>query len=157
MRSTFTPAAPVAPVPRVNASSDAALLASNVGDAAWESRVQSSYGYSVPRRFLWLIDVLVQTVAVLVAHGVTPKIQALAGGGVQRLEWLSWLSLPDPRTMADYRPLAELLWIPIVMVPSTLLFMQLLGGYRPLLSQSRTRLAISSFGAPFLSLSVVAV
>jgi len=124
----------------------------------WESAVQSSYGYTVPRRLLWLLDFVVQAVAVLAAREIAPAIQSLAaGGGPLRSHWLPWLALPDASTLGVFRPFSELLWIPLVMVPSTLLFMQLLGGYRPLLEQSRTRLLVSSVGAPFLALSLVTV
>ncbi len=149
-------AAPFAHSPRVEPGQRLGALASGDAGDAWESAVQSSSGYTVPRRFLWFLDFFVQAFAVFAAQQVAPLIQSLAGpNGPLRVRWLTWLSLPDPSAMGDFRPFNELLWIPLIMVPSTLLFMQLLGGYRPLLEQSRTRLLISSFVAPFLGLSAV--
>jgi len=43
------------------------------------------------------------------------------------------------------------------MLPATLLFMQLLGGYRPLLEQSTSRVIVSSLVAPLVGLSCVAL
>jgi exopolysaccharide biosynthesis polyprenyl glycosylphosphotransferase len=133
-------------------------FAGGVATDTWKSGVKSSYGYTVPRRFLWFLDFLVQAFAVFAAQRVAPLIQSLARpNGPLRVHWLAWLYVPDAIAKWRFPPFNELVWIPLVMVPSTLLFMQLLGGYRPLLGQSRTRLLISSFGAPFLGLSVVTV
>ena len=157
VKALSTPTAPFTS-PRIEPGPRPDALAPGVAGDTWESAVQSSYGYTVPRRFLWFLDFFVQAFAVFAAQQVAPLIQPLAGpNGPLRVRWLTWLSLPDAGTMGNFRPFNELLWIPLVMVPSTLLFMQLLGGYRPLLEQSRTRLLISSLGAPFLGLSVVTV
>ena len=123
---------------------------------AWGRSVASSYGYTVPRRFLWLADLLVLAAATLVAQALAPLVQRLVGpGGPLRVAWLSWLSLPSAEAIGDFRPLGDILWIPLVMVPVTLLFLQLLGGHHPLLEQSRTRLVATTVFAPLIGLSFI--
>jgi exopolysaccharide biosynthesis polyprenyl glycosylphosphotransferase len=129
--------------------------------AAWpdvgERSATGSYGYAVPRRFLWLTDLLIQILALFAAQTAAPLVQRLvAPGSLLAQAWISsWLSLPGAADLGDFRPLGEVLWIPVVMVPTTMLFVDMLGGYRPLLGQSRARILVSSVVAPTLGLSVV--
>ena len=117
----------------IKAGAPFGALGSALAGDTWESAVQSSYGYAVPRRFLWLLDFIVQMFAVFAVHEVAPAIQSLAGPhGPLRAPWLTWLSLPDASTIGSLT-FSQLNWIPLVMAPSTLVFVQLLGGYRPLL------------------------
>ena len=91
----------------------------------WEESAASATGYSVPPRFLWVADVLLQGLAVLAAWRVRP-------GG-------------------------EVLWVPFVMIPAALLSFQVLGGYRPLLEQSRTRMVLVSAVASLAGVSLVSL
>lgn len=120
-----------------------------------ESAVSAST-YTVPPGFLWLADVLVQSAAMLLAWRLAPLIQRLAAAErAGRVPWLSWLSLPPAAAAAGLRPLGEVVWIPLVTVPVTLMVVRLLGGYRPLLEQSRTRVMLTSVVAPLIGLSLV--
>jgi exopolysaccharide biosynthesis polyprenyl glycosylphosphotransferase len=124
-------------------------------DRTSESAVRSSYGYTVPRRFLWFVDLAILCAAFLVARLLAPLAQALvaAGGPLQRsFSWLSPRGTPDGVNL-----LGDVVWILLVMGPATLLFMQLAGGYRPLLEQSRAQVALASFASPLLGLSLVSL
>lgn len=127
--------------------------------AAAEARTRSAVSsstYTVPSGFLWLVDVLMQSGALLIAWQLTPYLQQwFSAETAERLPWLAGLSLLPAAQAAGLRPLGEILWIPLVGVPVTLLSVQLLGGYRPLLEQSRTRVGLTSFIAPLFGLSVV--
>jgi exopolysaccharide biosynthesis polyprenyl glycosylphosphotransferase len=141
--STSTPAAQRAIDPRsIGAASDARA----------ESAVSAST-YAVPAGFLWLADLAMQSGALLLGWRLLPLTQWLSSA--ERAGRLPWLSLP-PASMAAGQPtFGEIAWIPLVMVPVTLLFVHLLGGYRPLLKQSRTRVVLTSVVAPLVGVSLV--
>jgi len=108
---------------------------------------------AIPRRFLWLLDLLMLVASFILAHMLVPTIQALiAPGGMLRIAWLHWLKVPGPEPFA---PLGEWLWLLVVVVPSTLLFMQVLGGYRSILEQSRARVVLTCLLAPLAGLASV--
>lgn len=145
----------------MNASTPAAQRAidrrpsGTASDARAESAVSAST-YSVPTGFLWLADVVMQSGALFLAWRMSPLTQWLwSAERAGRLPWLAWLSLPPAAAATGLRPLGEIAWIPLVMVPVTLLFVHMLGGYRPLLEQSRTRVVLTSLVAPLFGLSVV--
>lgn len=127
--------------------------------AAADARAKSAGSastYTVPPGFLWMADLLMQFGALLVAWRLSPYTQQVfSAERAGQIPWLSWLSLRPAAEAAGLRPLSEIIWIPLVMVPVTLLFVQLLGGYRPLLNQSRTRVVLSSVVAPLFGLSLV--
>lgn len=116
----------------------------------------STSTYSVSSPLLWLADLLMQSGAMLLAWQLSPYTQHLFSAEVAgRLESLVWLSLRPVAEAAGLRPFSEIAWIPLVMVPVTLLAVQGLGGYRPLLEQSRTRIVMSSLLAPLFGLSAM--
>lgn len=138
-------------------SSRAGALAPLAGasDARAVSAVSAST-YTVPLGFLWLSDVVMQSGAFLLAWWLSPVTQWLSSADwAGRLPWLAGLSLRPAAEAAGSRPFAEIAWIPLVMVPVTLVFVHLLGGYRPLLERSLTRVVLSSLAAPLLGLSLV--
>ena len=114
---------------------------------------------SVPRRLLWLLDFLTLAVAFLCAYALLPLLHWLVApsGGLLRTPWLEWLRLPTEADLADWRPLSDVVWMFAVMVPTTLLFVQMLGGYRPILEQSRARMVLASLFAPLAGLGTVAL
>lgn len=124
---------------------------------SWTASAASESSYEIPSRFLTLLDVLLLLCAFLAAANLAPWLQrVLAADRAGRVEWLSWLSLTVPQARSAGIPgLDEVVWIPLIMIPATVVFMQLLGGYRPLLGQSRTRVLLSTVGAPLLGLSFV--
>jgi len=117
----------------------------------------SASTYAVPPRFLVLLDMLMQTLGLFLAWQLSPLIQRwLAADRAGSLPALAWLSLTIPASAAaGLRPFGEIVWIPLIMVPVTLLFVHLLGGYRPLLEQSRTRMLVSCVGGPLVGLSLI--
>lgn len=129
--------------------------------AADRSRVSprsavSASTYSVPRPFLWLGDIGLQAGAFLVAWRLSEVTQWLAStDGLGRLPFLSRLSVRPFADAVGVRPLGDVVWIAFVMVPVTLLVAQALGGYRPILEQTRTRVALSTLLGPIVGLSVV--
>jgi exopolysaccharide biosynthesis polyprenyl glycosylphosphotransferase len=127
-------------------------------DHDWSTAASSAYGYQVPRRFLWLSDLLTQIIALFVAHSLAPVLQSRISLAIPaRLPWLAWIQPPSPSVpwFGVFHPLSDVLWIPLVMIPVTLLSMQLVGGYGALLQQSRTRVVLSSVVAPLVGLSAV--
>lgn len=62
------------------------------------------------------------------------------------------MSLPESPS-DRFAPLADVAWVLVVTSPMTVFFMELLGGYRQLVYQSRTRLLISSGLSPSVALS----
>ena len=107
---------------------------------------------------LWLLDLLVMVVGALSAHAVVPHLQAELGpGGLLRSPWLEWANLPSPDALAEWRPLSAMAWMFLIMAPSILLAIQWVGGYRPLLSQSRLRMAVASLFSPLAGLATITV
>ncbi len=93
--------------------------------------------------------------AFLAAYSLAPRLAPLfAPGGPLRTPWLETLVSPALWS-GQLPPVAELLWILLVMAPSTLLVLGTLGNYGPLLYQSRTRIVAGSFLALLASLSLV--
>lgn len=125
------------------------------------SRVRAAVSastYTVPPGFLWLVDLCMQFGALMLAWRLSPYTQQLFSAEIAgQIQWLSWLSLRPAAEAAGLRPFSEIVWIPLVMLPVTLLFVQLLGGYRPLLEQSRTRVVLTSLLAPAFGVSFVAL
>jgi exopolysaccharide biosynthesis polyprenyl glycosylphosphotransferase len=131
------------------------VAAGALPSARVESAVSPST-YAVPGRFLWLADALIQLLALLAAWRLAPMFQLLlTAERAGRLPGFRWLALQPGAAAAGLRPFLEIVWIPLVTVPATLLVMQALGGYRPLLEQSRTRVVLTSVVAPLVGLSLV--
>jgi len=111
----------------------------------------------IPRRFFWLFDFLIQSVAFRAAYSLVPHLAPLfAPGGPLRKPWLAALASPASWN-GQMPPLAEWLWVLLVMAPATLLTLSALGNYRPLLYQSRTRIVVGSFLAPLAGLNLMAL
>lgn len=114
-------------------------------------------GASVPRRFLGLLDLLTLIGGAVCAHAILPHLHSqVVPGGWLRADWLAWVALPTPADLEE-QPFSAVAWMFVVMAPITLLFVNLLGGYRPLLAQSRTRVVVASLFAPLAGVGTVAV
>lgn len=111
-------------------------------------------GPELPRAFLWLADALCIISAFFVSYKLTPyaRTELLRPSSLVR----PWLQFLTPQA-GEFRPVDELFWVLLVMWAVTALAMQGLGGYRPLLAQSRARLVLSTTLAPSLALSTVAL
>jgi exopolysaccharide biosynthesis polyprenyl glycosylphosphotransferase len=111
-------------------------------------------GPEIPRPFLWLADAACIVTSFLAAYLLTPRIKAVALDPQSVLApWVSYLA-PD---QGEYRSMDEVAWVLLVMWAVTALSMQGMGGYRPLLRQSRARVVGSTFVAPFVALSTIAL
>ena len=112
-------------------------------------------GPELPRAFLWLADGVCIVTAFLAAYLLAPRIKAVALSPQSVLApWVSYLA---PALGGEYRSLREVAWVLLVMWAVTALSLQGMGGYRPLLQQSRARVVGSTFAAPFVGLSTVAL
>ena len=112
-------------------------------------------GPELPRPFLWLADGLCIVAAFHTAYLLAPRIKAVALNPQSVLApWVSYLA---PELGGEYRSLDEVAWVLLVMWAVTTLSLQGLGAYRPLLQQSRARVVGSTFAAPFVGLSTVAL
>jgi exopolysaccharide biosynthesis polyprenyl glycosylphosphotransferase len=121
---------------------------------AGEAKGTLALGPELPRVFLRLTDTVCIVLAFLLAYELTPylRTELLRPSSALR----PWIDALAPQ-IGEHRPLNELLWILFVMLPMTMLALQGLGGYRPLLSQSRTRIVLTTTLAPALGLSTVAL
>lgn len=109
---------------------------------------------TIPRAFLALGDVATLATAFLLARIVAPWMQwLLLPTGPLRLSLPSWLAVPNTSSVDAFPALAAVVWIPLVTMPTLVLFMELLGGYRQLVNQSRTRLLLSTVLSPAIALS----
>jgi exopolysaccharide biosynthesis polyprenyl glycosylphosphotransferase len=112
-------------------------------------------GPELPRPFLWLADGVCIVTAFHAAYRLAPRIKAVALNPQSVLApWVSYLA---PAQGGEYRSLDEVAWVLLVMWAVTALSLQGMGGYRPLLQQSRARVVGSTFAAPFVGLSIVAL
>lgn len=129
------------------------------GSAAWGESAASASTYHVPSELVGALDVLSAVLAYVLAWTAAPSVQfVFSAEQLGQFSWSAWLSLPPSAWSAvGTRAISDALWIPLVMIPGTMLALQALGGYRPLLGQSRTRVALSSAVAPFAGISVVAL
>lgn len=114
-----------------------------------------SSGAELPRLFLWLADGLCVVTAFLAAYVLAPRIKAVALNPQSVLApWVSYLA---PELGGEYRSLSEVAWVLLVMWAVTSLSMQGMGGYQTLLRQTRARVVMSTFAAPFVGLSTIAL
>jgi exopolysaccharide biosynthesis polyprenyl glycosylphosphotransferase len=109
----------------------------------------------IPRRFFWLFDLLILVVAFVTAYYLVPLLLPLfAPGGSLRLPWMEVLSPTIGNQLPSF---AELFWIFVIVAPATLLFLEMIGNYGPLLNQSYTRIVLGGLIAPLAGLSVLAL
>jgi exopolysaccharide biosynthesis polyprenyl glycosylphosphotransferase len=114
-----------------------------------------SLGPDIPRHFLWIADILLLMLAFETGYMLAPVLKAwfLSHPSI----FSGSLGILAPAAGGEYRPISEALWVFPVMSAVTLLALQALGGYRPLQSQSRARIILSTVAAPLTGLSAVAV
>lgn len=116
--------------------------------------VGAGHDETIPRTFLALADIAVLGGAFIVAGLIAPWVQwLLLPSGPLRVSLPTWMSLPESPGFDQFPPLASVAWVVIVTSPITVLFMELLGGYRQLVDQSRARLLMSSVLSPLIALS----
>jgi exopolysaccharide biosynthesis polyprenyl glycosylphosphotransferase len=109
----------------------------------------------IPRRFFWLFDTLAVSAAFAAARLIAPFLQAdLAPGGRIR-PLLDALRIPPPDAIGAFQSLREMFWIFLVMTAATIISMEMLGGYRPILHQSRTRIVGTALMAPMIGLGLI--
>ena len=106
----------------------------------------------IPRRIFWLFDMFVLAGAFLLTYAIIPTIQSwLIPGGSLHLPWFELLAPAN----GMLPPMSDLLWIPLTTSVPSLLFIELVSGYRPLVEQSYTRLVIMSMVTPLVGLSLI--
>lgn len=109
---------------------------------------------TIPRAFLALADTGALWLAFLLTGLTAPWVQwLLLPSGPFQLSLPTWLSLPAHPGIDPFPPLSSMIWVVAVTTPLTLFFMELLGGYRQLVYQSRARLVVSSVLSPLIALS----
>ena len=110
----------------------------------------------IPRRFFWLIDSFVLTSAFLIAYVIAPIIRPIfiTYSGVTQ----AWVAhyLNPPVQIQAFPPISEFAWILLATGPSTILIIELLGGYRHT-KLTLLRTGLSGATAPMLSLGLVAL
>jgi exopolysaccharide biosynthesis polyprenyl glycosylphosphotransferase len=112
----------------------------------------------IPRRIFWVFDVFVLGFAFLIAYGIAPVLQwLLVVQGVLPSALQEILLPPAVGWLRQSLSIVQILWILFTMILSTILFMELWGGYIDLLQQSRTRIVVSSMLSPLIGLSLIAL
>ncbi len=111
----------------------------------------------IPRRFFWLLDVLILGLAFLGAYALVPGLQTLfAPGGLLHSSWLDQLASPALWN-GVLPPHLDLLWMLLIMAPAVLIALAFLGVHGSLLGLSRTRIIIASVLAPLIGLGLIAL
>jgi exopolysaccharide biosynthesis polyprenyl glycosylphosphotransferase len=112
--------------------------------------------HPIPRLFMWGLDALVLALAFAVAQYAAPLLHELvvAAGAADLLPWLSVSAGPhDPAQFSAGRNA----WLPLVMLPVTLVTLDVLGGHRPVLALTRARIVAASAGASLAGASFLAL
>jgi len=109
---------------------------------------------TIPRTFLVFADICTLAIAFVATGTIAPWVQwLLLPSGPLGVALPAWMSLPAGPSFDEFPPLASVVWMLVVTCPMTVLFMELLGGYRQLVDQSRARLLISTALSPAIALS----
>ena len=118
--------------------------------------VAAGHDDSIPPTFLVLFDVLALCLAFAMTRPIAPTVKSLLlPSGPLHLTLPLWLALPAQASSGDFSALPSMLWLLMITTPTTVLLLALLGGYRPIVDQSRTRLVASSALSLVLSFSLV--
>ena len=109
----------------------------------------------IPRRFFWLFDAMAVAAAFALAHVLAPllKVEVIPGGRLR--PFLAALGVPPPFTIGEIQPITEMVWVFVVMLAATIIWMEFLGGYKPILHQSRTRIVASALVAPLTGVGFI--
>jgi exopolysaccharide biosynthesis polyprenyl glycosylphosphotransferase len=134
---------------------DLSLVALDSSSAAIPAIGVSASGPDVPRPFLWFVDGLCISTAFLAAYLLAPRIKAIAIDPQSVLA--PWVANLAPQIGGEFRGLGDVAWVLLVMWAVTALALQAMGGYQPLLRQSRVRIVMSTFAAPAVGLSTIAL
>ncbi len=123
----------------------------------------------IPRRFFWLLDLLILCAAFVTAYILAPFIYVWLSSAPAEWRWLIPEALALPNGTGAFASLAlnargilpalrELVWILIIFAPATVIVVELLGGYDSrVFRQSRLRLTVTSLFAPFAGLGLVSL
>ena len=85
---------------------------------------------------------------------LAPWVQSLLlPSGPLRLSLPAWLILPNSPNPGEFPALVQVSWVFAVTAPVTLLFIEVLGGYRQMVDQTRIRVVTGSVLAPLLAIS----
>jgi len=106
-----------------------------------------------PPAFLLLFDLLSLVTAFGAAYVIAPSLKTLLLREPGALN--AWIAVLSPQLGGEFRPIGDVVWVLLVMAGVTVLCVQGLGGYRPLVSQSRTRLILTSLAVPLVGLSAI--
>ena len=118
-----------------------------------DAAILPSAAPTLPSAFLWLVDAACLIVSFYGAYFLAPplKVALLAPDSPVSQLLVDYLA---PQ-IGEHRHIPEVAWMLFLMWGATVLTLQGAGGYRPLLSQSRTRLFATAVLAPCLGLSAI--
>jgi exopolysaccharide biosynthesis polyprenyl glycosylphosphotransferase len=123
---------------------------------AHASAVASGSDETIPPTFVVLFDLLALCLAFTLTRPTAPFVQwLLLPSGPLKVSLPAWVMLPENASPGDFSALPSFIWMLLITAPTTVLFMALLGGYRQIVDQSRTRLTASSLLSLLLSLGIV--
>jgi len=107
-----------------------------------------------PVSFLVLLDLLSIVSAFSIAYAVAPRLKNLL---LSESTIRGWITVLAPEIGGEFRPLAEAGWMMLVMALLVVMSNQMIGGYRPVIAQSRTRLVVGAIVAPLSGLCAIAL
>ena len=120
-----------------------------------ERAIHSATGPELPRLLFWLADLLCIIVSFHAAYLLAPRIKAAAMAPDSLLS--RWVSVLAPQVGGEYREMHEVAWVLVLMWVVSVLVLQGMGAYRPLLHQSRARIVLSTLTAPAAALGFIAL
>jgi len=109
----------------------------------------------IPRRIFWLFDFIVLAAAFLAAYLFVPFIHSLLMA--DRLAWISWIKVFNMPEVLSGRlpPIIEFFWIFLVVTPTSLILLGLLGAHGRLPDISRSRILAAGIISPLAGLGLV--
>jgi exopolysaccharide biosynthesis polyprenyl glycosylphosphotransferase len=105
-----------------------------------------------PPEFLLVLDLISLIAAFYLAYAIVPEVKARL---LDTALFRSWLTPLSPQLGGTFQSPDEMMWVLLVMAVVSVMVVFAAGGYRPLVRQSRTRVAATALAAPLLSISVV--
>jgi exopolysaccharide biosynthesis polyprenyl glycosylphosphotransferase len=109
----------------------------------------------IPRRIFWFLDLIVITIAFLSAYLIVPFIHSLLMA--DRPELNSWVTVLDiPQVLSGWLPpIMDFAWVFMVVTPTALVLLGVLGAHKQLLEVSRARILGAGIISPVAGLALV--
>ncbi len=109
---------------------------------------------SVRRKLFWLFDILALLLAYVSTSWLAPLFyRQLSPGGILYGAWVE--SLDPHESGGVFPPLSEHFWVFLLVAPTTLICIEILGGHRPIRHQSLARILLFSIASPLVGVAML--